>query len=130
MKEHLEIMKRLRENVKKKNQNVGKMVLGYCITKMLRSIILLIHQILAKNQIRVVPLLTSPGSMGLFFVFKLKSTLKECRFQSIDNIKPNKKTDLKILPLMLNMNLFKSEKKDGSGILLLREIIFNVIMCI
>lgn len=63
---------------------------------------LIIRQFLAKNQTLVVP--QPPYSLYLapcnFFSFlKLKSTLKERRFQTIVDIKQNKEIDLKDIPI-------------------------------
>lgn len=112
---YLEVMKRLRENVRKKRPDSwksGSWMLHHDNAPAHSS--LLIRQFLAKNQTPVVP--QPPYSPDLapcdFFLFpKLKSTLKGRRFQTIDDIKQNTEIDLKDIPISAYQECFQKWKR-------------------
>jgi hypothetical protein len=68
----------------------------------------LVREFLAKHETAVVPQSLQIWPLGTFFLFpKLKSTLKGCRFQTIEEIEENSLQDLHALP----QNAFQNWKK-------------------
>jgi len=112
---YLKVMKRLREAVRRKRPEAWTnktWILHHDNAPAHAS--LLIREFLTKKETIVVP--QPPYSPDLapadFFLFpKLKSTLKGCRFQTIEEIKENSLQDLRAIPQNTFQDAFQNCKK-------------------